>query len=272
MNYIPTTNTDKNEMLKQIGISSVEDLFVDIPDSKKLKSDLKLPSPLDEMGLLKELESISKKNTNLKDCISFLGGGAYNHYVPSVVGHITSRAEFYTAYTPYQPEISQGLLQVIYEYQSMICRITGMDGANASLYDGATAVAEAAMLAMNATKRKEILVSHAVNPNHRKVLATMLEGTGAIIKEVDVNNACALINGNTATIIIQQPNFFGCIEDVIEIEKTIHDNGGLFIVSVDPLSLGLLKSPGEYGADIVVAEGQGMGIKFWRTLSRNIRS
>jgi len=255
MRYVPNTGQDQKDLLKSIGKQSIDELFKDIPDKVKLKDSLNLPNPLSEPELLEELKTYSKKN-KVND--NFLGAGSYNHFIPSVVKHIISRSEFYTAYTPYQPEMSQGILQVIYEYQTMICNLTGMDAANASMYDGATAMAEAALLACRVTNRKEILVSQTVHPEYRKVLQTYANGADLTVKELPYDKKSGLTDYNlpitdfTACIIMQQPNFFGCIEDIDKIKK----NKSLLIVSVDPISLGLLKPP---AADIIVGEGQSLG-------------
>ncbi len=271
MSYVPNTEKDKKEMLRAIGVDDIEKLLTDIPDEVRLKKELNLPHPLSEIELKKEMLSLSEKNADLLHYTSFLGAGAYDHYIPSVVEHMVSRSEFYTAYTPYQAEASQGMLQSIYEFQSMICEITGMEAANASMYDGASAAAEAAMMAIRITKRKEILVSRALHPSYRTVLKTYLQGIGITIKEIpflpvgqtgkgSITDIDALsISDNTAAVIIQQPNFFGCIEELSAISAIAKKSGALFIVSVDPISMGLLKSPGELGADIVVGEGQSLG-------------
>lgn len=251
-------------MLSATGISSIDDLFQDIPLQVKLSKPLDLPDPLSESELKKEIIEISKRNST--QYTSFLGAGAYNHYIPSIVRHITQRSEFYTAYTPYQAEISQGMLQAIYEYQSMMCRLTGMDASNASMYDGATALSEAAFLACNFTKRKEIIISKTVHPEYRTVLNTYCEGAKIDVIEIDFSDGTAnleklksAVTDKAACIIIQHPNFFGCLEDVFEIEKIAHAVNALFITSIDPVSLGILKKPRDYGADIVVGEGQCLG-------------
>lgn len=238
------------------------DYFSDIPDSVRLKSLLNLPKTLSDIELLDELKLLSDKNVQKLD---FLGGGIYNHFIPSAVKQLISRGEFYTAYTPYQAEASQGTLQAIYEYQSMICRLTGMDVANASMYDGATALAEAAFLACRATDRTEIVVSKTVNPNYRAVLKTYAKGADLTVIESDYDPKSGLsvfpaLNDKSACYIIQQPNYFGCIEDVHGLADKIHVNGSLFISSVDPISLGLLKAPADYGVDVVVGEGQALGM------------
>lgn len=266
MSYVPNTERDKKEMLNAIGVDDIEKLLKDIPQEIRLKKELNLPNPLSELELKKELLSISEKNADLLHYTSFLGAGAYDHYIPSVVEHLTSRSEFYTAYTPYQAEASQGMLQSIYEFQSMICELTGMDVANASMYDGASATAEAAMMALRITKKKEILVSRALHPNYRTVLKTYLQGIGITIKEIpfkdgitDLDSLSSSITNNTAAVIIQQPNFFGCVEELAAVSVIAKKFDALFIVSVDPISMGILKSPGELGADIVVGEGQSLG-------------
>ncbi|MFC1495995.1 aminomethyl-transferring glycine dehydrogenase subunit GcvPA [Candidatus Margulisiibacteriota bacterium] len=229
----------------------------DIPPKVCLTKELSLPKAAVESEVLNELYSLSKKNLNSNDYVTFLGAGSYNHFIPSVVKHICSRSEFYTAYTPYQAEASQGTLQVIFEYQSMICNITGMDVANASMYDGSTAMAEAALLACSRTGRNKIVVSKTVPPNYRQVLKTYAAGADKTVVEIDFGSAT--ISKDAACVIVQQPNFFGCIEQLDGLAEKIHKNGSLFIVSVDPISLGILRPPGEYGADIVVGEGQSLG-------------
>ena len=264
--YIPNTPKDQDQMLKAIGISSVDDLFSDINDDIKFKGRLNINYPLSEMEVSNKLKTMADKNKSVDDAVCFLGAGAYDHYIPSAVHHITGRSEFYTAYTPYQAEISQGTLQVIFEYQSMICNLTGMDAANASMYDGGTAAAEASFTASEATRRKKILVSKTVNPDTRKVLKTYMRFRGIELIEVDsksgvtdIEQLKATADKETAGLIVQNPNFFGIVEDYSEAEKIIHENKGLLIMSVDPISLAILKSPGEIGADIAVGEGQSLG-------------
>ncbi len=222
---------------------------------------------MSELEITKHINGIANKNKSTDDMVCFLGAGAYDHYIPSVIKHITLRSEFYTAYTPYQPEISQGTLQVIFEYQTMIANITGMDVANASMYDGATACAEAARLAAENTKRKSIVVSKTVHPEVRKVLATYMRFAGVEVVEIDsqdgvtdIEKLKAALSNTTAGVIVQNPNFFGIVEDLTEVESITHQNKALLIVNVvDPISLGILKTPGEIGADIVVGEGQSFG-------------
>jgi len=264
--YIPNTDLDQKKMLEDIGLNNIGDLFKDIPLNLKLNRRLNINEPMSELEVTKELKNLSGKNLNSEDLVCFLGAGAYDHYIPSVVKHITSRSEFYTAYTPYQPEISQGTLQAIFEYQTMIASLTGMEVSNASMYDGATACAEAAMLSMGNTKRKNIIVSKTVHPDTRKVLGTYIKFHGGVLIEVDskdgetdVEMLSSLVDNNTAAVIVQNPNFFGIVENLAEVEKITHSNKSLFIMSVDPISLGILKTPGEIGADIAVGEAQSLG-------------
>jgi glycine dehydrogenase subunit 1 len=264
--YIPNNDLERKKMLESIGISGVEELFNDIPENLQLNRRLNLNGPMSEIEIRNKFKNIAGKNLSNEDLICFLGAGSYDHYIPSVVKHITSRSEFYTSYTPYQPEISQGTLQVIFEYQTMIAELTGMDVSNASMYDGATACAEAAMISMNSTKRKNIVVSKTVNPETRKVLETYIKFHGGVITEVDykdgetdIESLNKSVDKNTACVIVQSPNFFGVIEDLSEVEKITHLNKALLVMSVDPISLGVLKTPGEIGADIVVGEGQSLG-------------
>ncbi len=264
--YIPNTEADKKRMLDSIGVSSVSDLFSDIPANLKLNRKLNISEAMSEIEIARHMKSLTDKNKSVEELVCFLGAGAYDHYIPSVVKHLAMRSEFYTAYTPYQPEISQGTLQVIFEYQTMITNLTGMDVTNASMYDGPTAATEAAIMACDNTRRKSIIVSKTVNPETRKVLKTYLTVRDIEIIEVDmvdgvtdVEKLKSLVDKNTAGVIVQSPNFFGVIEDVTEVEKVIHENKGNLIMYVDPISLGILKTPGELGADIVVGEGQSLG-------------
>lgn len=261
MRYVPHSSSDRAALLSACGLSDTEALFSDIPDKARLKRSLSIPEGVSEPGLLEELSGLAEKSSPS----TWLGGGSYDHFVPAALKHIIGRSEFYTAYTPYQAEASQGTLQAIYEYQSMICELTGMDAANASMYDGATALAEAALLAARATGRKEIVVSAAVHPNHRAVLKTYAQAAGLTVKEVAFDpkigqtSASLPLGPASACYILQQPNFLGCLETVTGRAEKVRSAGALFIVSVDPISLGLLKAPGDYGADIVVGEGQALG-------------
>jgi len=267
--YLPMTDQDEADMLQAIGASSVEDLFRDIPAAIRYHGALPVSAPLDEPALWTHLRELAERNTDLSRCISFLGAGLYDHHIPAVIGHLISRSEFYTAYTPYQPEISQGELQAIFEFQSYICELTAMPVANASMYDGATALAEAGLLAAGAVRRKRLVVSRGVHPEARQLLATTAKGIGLEIVEIDyiaangTTNLALLeqaLNDQTAAVIVQSPNFFGCIERIADIAELAHAQGALLAVSVNPLSLGLLEPPGRLGADIVVGDAQPLGI------------
>jgi glycine dehydrogenase subunit 1 len=265
MPYIPNSREDQKKMLDAIGVSRIEDLFTPIPDNLRLKQPLPLPAPLAEAELVRHLEALAFKNR--PGCVSFAGGGLYDHFIPAAVWNLAGRPEFSTAYTPYQAEVAQGTLQTIYEFQTHVCRLTGMDVANASLYDGGTATAEAAMLAVAHTGRRRIVVSETVNPMFREVLATMAAARDTeivVLPSVEgVTSAEALkraVSDQAACLILAQPNFFGMLEELETAEKAIHAAGGLFIMVFDPISLGILKTPAEYNADVAVAEGQSLGI------------
>ncbi|OEF99616.1 glycine dehydrogenase (aminomethyl-transferring) [Vulcanibacillus modesticaldus] len=265
--YIPNTVEDQKEMLTEIGVESVEDLFADIPSAVRFKGNLNLPKAMSEHEITTYMSKLAAKNVSLNDCSSFLGAGVYQHFIPSVVNHVISRSEFYTAYTPYQPEISQGELQGIFEFQSLIAELTGMEAANSSMYDGATSLAEAATMAAGSTRRNKILVSLAVHPEARAVLKTYARGQNLEVVEVNIKDGKTdleelkeTIDAQTAAVIIQYPNFFGLIEDVLPIEEVTHQNKSLFIVSANPMALPILKAPGEFRADIVVGDNQPMGI------------
>lgn len=265
--YIPMTTQDQADMMKVIGISSIEELFQDIPASVRYPGVLPMSEALDEAALLKHMKELADKNADFERYTSFLGAGLYDHHVPVVINHVVSRSEFYTAYTPYQPEISQGELQAIFEFQSYICELTGMAVANASMYDGATALAEAGALASGATKRKQLIISRAVHPEARQIVRTTARGLNLDVVEVDYKNGAtdlekleALVSDNTAAVIVQSPNFFGCIEDLRAIEPIVHGKKGLLVVSTNPITLGLLEAPGKLGADVVVGDAQPFGI------------
>lgn len=266
--YLPMTESDKKEMLADIGVQSTDELFSDIPEEVRLKSQLKLKQPIDEFRLKQELTKMANKNLHLKNYTSFLGAGVYDHFIPSIVDHIISRSEFYTAYTPYQPEISQGELQAIFEFQTMISELTGMPIANSSMYDGATALAEAVNLSSVQTKRKKILLSKAIHPEYREVIKTYAKGSNLELVEIDLedgktdlNILSNHLNEDVASVAIQYPNFFGQIEPLSEIKQLIKsDPKTMFIVSSNPMSLGYLTPPGELGADIVVGDTQVFGI------------
>ncbi|MCR4397411.1 MAG: aminomethyl-transferring glycine dehydrogenase subunit GcvPA [Firmicutes bacterium] len=265
MNYIPHTDNDRERMLEAIGVGRVAELFEDIPKKVRLGRPLDLPPGMSELEVYSLLYGLSKKNLNLNDCVSFLGAGVYDHFIPAVVDHVISRSELYTAYTPYQPEVSQAVLQIIYEYQTAICELTGMDVSNASHYDGSTAAAEAAIIAAMHTGRRKAVVSEAVHPEYRRTINTYAHGYGIEVTEIpcsggvtDWSRAPEAMSG-AATLIVQNPNFFGCLEELQSAERAAHGAGALFTVIVDPISLGVLRPPGDYGADIVVGEGQSLG-------------
>ena len=269
MRYIPATESDIKEMLEKIGLSSISELFRSIPEPLRLKKGLNLSSTMSELELTRHMNKLASKNKGNNHYSSFLGAGCYRHFAPSIINHIISRAEFYTAYTPYQPEISQGTLQAIFEFQSLICMLTGMEVANASMYDGATSLAEATLMAIRITNRKEVILSQTTHPEYRQTLETYLKNLDVKIKIApftkegltDFNWIENEINSQCAAIIIQNPNFFGVIEDVESFSTLAHNNGSLQIAGVvEPISLGILKPPGEMGADIVAGEGQSLGI------------
>lgn len=265
--YLPMTDRDRADMLRTIGVDSVEELFRDIPEPIRYRGTLPMSGALDEISLLKHMKQLASRNADTSQYASFLGAGLYDHHVPVVINHMISRSEFYTAYTPYQPEISQGELQAIFEFQSYICELTGMKVANASMYDGATALAEAGALASGATQRKQIVISRAVHPEAREIMRTTARGLNLNVLEVDYADGVtdleqlkAAVTDDTAAVIVQSPNFFGCIEDLAAIEPIAHSSKALFVVSTNPMSLGLLEAPGKLGADIVVGDAQPLGI------------
>lgn len=266
MSYVPNTDQNRKEMLEKIGVKGFSELIQAIPDSIQLHDELKLPPPLSELELTRLLGEMASQSEDASQMISFLGGGAYDHFIPAIVDHIISRSEYYTAYTPYQAEVSQGTLQTIYEFQSLICELTGMDVANASMYDGASATAEAALLAHAHTGREEILVAGSLNPNYRKVINTycgsikLRVGSLPLVEGlIDVDETKKKISDKVACVMIQTPNFFGLLENVSEIGPLVHSVGALLVLVCDPISLGILKTPGEYNADIAVGEGQALG-------------
>ncbi len=266
MTYVPHTDLNRKQMLDAIGVKSLEELFPAVPDKHKF-SELRLPPALSEMETWWEMQGLSEANADVNHYACFLGAGAYNHYTPHTVDYVLRRGEFYTAYTPYQPEVSQGTLQAMFEYQSMICQLTGMDVSNASHYDGATSMAEGVLMAMNATKgnRKKAVVAPTVHPQYRQVLRTYTQGMGVTIVgddnlKADLPDMLKLLDKETACLVVQNPNFFGQIEDLKGVADAVHAAGALLIVVTDPISLGILTPPGDYGADIVAAEGQSLGI------------
>ncbi len=278
MVYLPHTDAERRQMLQAIGVETIAALFEDVPERYRYPA-LDLPDPLSELEALQELRYLSDINLDAIQSPMFLGAGAYRHWVPSVVDYVISRGEFATAYTPYQPEVSQGTLQAIFEYQSMICDLTGMDVANASHYDGATATAEAVIQAYNVfrKKRKKVMISAAVHPHYREVVRTYTQGLEVEIigdeKERPISELLELVDDQTACVILQTPNFLGELEDLASLADEVHTRGQdarkadrhtLLVVVTNPISLGLLKPPGDYGADIVVGEGQplGLGLNF----------
>jgi glycine dehydrogenase subunit 1 len=269
MAYTPHTAADHERMLDAIGVTSIEDLFADIPPAVRADA-FAVPPPLTEQEVRNDVARIAGRNRIPE--ISFLGAGAYRHLVPAVVGEVIGRSEFATAYTPYQPEVSQGTLQSIYEFQSLICELTGMEVASASHYDGATATAEAALMACRLTRRNRVAISSAVNPQVRQVLATYCSGPGIEVVEVpadlaeggsgltQVDGAQRILDGSVACLVAQQPNFFGGVEPMAELGDAAHAAGAQFVTLVEPTSLAVLAAPATYGADIVTAEGQPLGI------------
>lgn len=269
--YLAVSPLDLEAMLKSIGAERLDDLFKHIPDSVKSAPGLNLPAARSEMEIERHVKELALKNAGVSDALSFLGGGCYQHYIPSVVKHLASRAEFLTSYTPYQPEASQGSLQVFFEYQSLICRLYNLPVSNASLYDGASALAEAAFLALSQqAPRNRIIISKTVHPEYAATLHTYLKNADAHIETAppekgatSVNYLTKMLSDNAdsiAAVIIQSPNFFGNIEETHEISRAAHDVGALLITIADPISLGILSPPGDYDADIAVAEGQPLGL------------
>jgi glycine dehydrogenase subunit 1 len=262
--YISNTPEDRRDMLAKIGVRDFEALLSEIPKNLRLNRPLNIPQ-LSEFELLAEIQSIA--NENQSEVVCFAGGGVYDHFIPSVVNAIIGRPEFMTAYTPYQAEVAQGTLQVIYEFQTHLSRLTGMDVANASLYDGATAAAEASILSINATGKHKIVLAETLNPLYREVVQLYLaardvELVTAPMKDglLDLNRLEDIVDEKTACVIVQQPNFFGLLEDVDPVVAMTHKVGGLVVMSIDPISQALLKTPADYGADVAIGEGQPLGI------------
>jgi glycine dehydrogenase subunit 1 len=265
MSYIPHTEVERQQMLARIGVTTIEDLFDAVPASHRFPK-IDIPKPLSEMEIAAEMRALSEANDHAGDFALFRGAGAYHHFVPSVVNHILLRGEFYTAYTPYQPELSQGTLQATFEYQSMMCALTGMDAANASHYDGATSLAEAVTVALEAArhKRNKIILSHAIHPQYREVVRTYHQGRDLRIVgdsgRATQADLIDMLDENTAMLAVAYPNFFGQIDDFRELAQKVHAVGAILVMVVNPMALALLKSPGELGADIVVGEGQPLGV------------
>ncbi|MCB0825749.1 MAG: aminomethyl-transferring glycine dehydrogenase subunit GcvPA [Armatimonadetes bacterium] len=264
MPYIPHTEADTQKMLDTIGVKSIDDLFIEIPDNLRVKGQLNVPSAKDEAQLFQHCRDLAERNVDLSRTTCFLGAGIYDRFSPATVGAVISRGEFLTAYTPYQPEASQGYLQTIYEFQSMIAELYGMDVANASMYDGTTSLAEAAIMATYVNKRKKVYVSGAIHPHAREVLNTYCWAMDVEVVEIrtqdGVTKDYSIVKDDAACVLLQTPNFFGCIEDMAVARDAARANGALFIVSADPVAFGLLKPPGDFDADIVVGEGQPLGL------------
>ena len=273
MRYIPNTDRDIAGMLEVIGVKSAEDLFGEVPSCCLLRKPLGIPPPLGEAQLLGRLGELARDNANLREFSSFLGGGTYHHFIPAVVGHLAGRSEFTTSYTPYQPEISQGTLQAIFEYQTFICLLTGLDVSNASMYDGASSAAEAVLMASRIKRTNRVALSRAVHPDYRKTIKTYCaQQAGEIVDlpfdasgRTDLSALRAALSsgpkGGTACALVQSPNFFGIVEPLDEWGRIARENGALFISAfTEPIALGLIKPPGESGADIACGEGQSFGI------------
>jgi glycine dehydrogenase subunit 1 len=268
MRYLSNTGPEQRAMLETIGAASIEELLARVPAKARLARLLDLPAAAAEMDLVREMRTLAAMNADAESYTCFLGGGSYDHFTPTVINHMILRGEFFTAYTPYQPEASQGTLRTIYEYQTMMAELTGMDVANASIYDGGSSLAEAALMAANVTGRREIVLAAGVNPLYRHVTATYCEGPGVKLRTapapegvVDLDAARTLVDAKkTAALVIQTPNFYGCLEDVASAAEIAHAAGALLIVAADPVNLGVLEAPGRLGADIVIGEGQGLGV------------
>ena len=263
MRYLPLTTDDRNKMLSEIGVGDIEDLFKDVPNDALLRSAIDLPSHKSEMEVETSITSFAKKNKTTNIFPSFLGAGNYSHHIPASVDHLIQRGEFLTSYTPYQPEIAQGTLQALFEFQTQVSLITGMEVANASMYDGATATSEAVLMACRITRRDKIILSNGLHPHYNEVIKTNSRHLKLSIDSTSVYNKkalCELIDENTACIVVQNPDFFGRVQDFTELSETCHQYGALLIIAVtEIISLGALTNPGEMGADIVSGEGQSLG-------------
>jgi glycine dehydrogenase subunit 1 len=267
LSYVVNTAQEQAAMLRLIGVGSIEDLFKTIPADLRLNRQLDVPPALNEIDLTRHVVQLAGRNRSADDAVCFLGGGSYDHFIPAVVDAIGGRSEFYTAYTPYQAEASQGSLQAFYEFQTMICQLTGLDVSNASLYEGGSAVAEAVLMAMTVTGRTgKVVVAESVHPEYRRTLATYLANLEPRVEMLatpngflDPDDAKTAIDDTTCCVVVQHPNFFGCLEEVDALAALAKERGALFVVSFDPISVGILKRPGQYGADIAVAEGQCLG-------------
>jgi glycine dehydrogenase subunit 1 len=267
MSYLLNNPQDQQTMLEAIGVQSLDELMACIPDSLRLKRPLALPPAMSELELTQHMQSLAARNAHAGRELCFLGGGSYDHFIPAVVDALASRGEYYTSYTPYQPEVSQGNLQAMFEYQTLICQLTGMDVSNASLYDGGSATIEAALLCMSATRRTgKVVTVESLHPEYRQVLQTYLTGLETHLVtlatpagRLDPSALAAALDEQVACVILQHPNFFGALEEVQAVAELVHAAGALLVVVFDPLSLGLLQNPGALGADVAVAEGQSLG-------------
>jgi len=266
MDYVSNTPQERKKMLDEIGVENIETLFSALPEKLRFNKELNLPSGISELELLDLVKKKAKKNNSLDEKTSFLGAGAYDHFIPSIIDHLVSRSEFYTAYTPYQAELSQGTLEAIYEYQSMIAELTGMEVANGSMLDGGSSLAEAVLMAARISRNNNIIMSKGVHPNYREITKTYTKAKSIDLNNIGLKNAKTSIenikeklNDDTAAVVIQYPNFYGTIEDLKEIGELLENKKALFIVVANPIALGILEAPGNLGADIVVGEGQSLG-------------
>jgi glycine dehydrogenase subunit 1 len=267
MRYIANTREEQRAMLGVVGTASIEELFQGVPAKARLGRPLALEPALAETALIRHMRDLAAQNADADSYTCFLGAGSYDHYIPSPINHLISRGEFFTAYTPYQPEASQGTLRTIFEYQTMIAELSGMDVANASIYDGASSLAEAALMAHAVTARPDIVLAAGVHPFARRAVATYCAGPGLRLRTVpapegvaDLDAARALVSERTAALVVQSPNFYGCLEDLAAAAAIAHAAGALLVVAADPVNLGVLEAPGRLGADIYVGEGQGLGV------------
>src|SRR5438093_4559417 len=269
MRYIPASPEERGRMLRTIGVDTIEKLFESIPSQWRLDRPLDLPPPAPEQDLVAHLRDLSRRNLDPDESVSFLGAGAYRHFIPAVVDHLLSRSEFYSSYTPYQPEVSQGTLQAIFEFQTLICQLASLDVANASLYDGASALAEGILLAHRARRRRRVVALETVHPEYLQTSRTLVSAPGMEIETIparedgaaDLRRVAAALDGDTAALVVQQPNCLGRIEEIEPLAEAAHAAGALLVVVVaEAVSLGLLKGPGEQGADVVLGEAQSFGI------------
>lgn len=266
MRFVPQTDDDRREMLREVGVKSVDELFASIPGEALPEKPPQLPEPVSESEITQELGELASVNTSLEESVSFLGAGCYDHYVPAVVDEIFSRGELFSPYTPYQPEVSQGTLQLLFEYQSMLCELFSMDVSNASMYEGASALAEALLMSGRIRRGSRVLLSSAIHPEYRRVVRTYFSNSETSVEEVPYKDGCTsveklkeLLDGNVSAVAVSSPNFFGCVEEMEELSRVVRSSGALFVAIVDPISLAILSAPGEYDADIAVAEGQCLG-------------